>query len=81
MQSSVFIRSMIPDFSQEANSLAYDFDWTPAKKIQAPKEVEGTVPATPLPPNGDHRSRRSRSEVEDMECEEQTPSKKPSTET
>ena len=36
------------------------------------------VPATPFPLNGDGCSRRSRSKVEDMECDEQTPSKKPS---
>ena len=77
MHRSVFIHSMIPDLYQEENSLAYDFYWTPVEKIQAPKEVQGIVPATPLPLNGDGRSRRSQSEVEDMECDEQTPSKKP----
>ena len=33
VQRSVFIHSMIPDLSQEANSLTHDFDWTPAEKI------------------------------------------------
>ena len=77
MQRSVFIHSMIPYLSQEENSLSYDFDWTPADKIQAPKEVQGTVPTTPLPLNGDGCSRRPWSEVEDMECDEKTPSKNP----
>ena len=70
MQRSIFIHSMIPDLSKEENSLAYDFDWTP-------KEVQGMVPTTPLPLNDDGCSRRSQSEVEDMECDEQTPSRNP----
>ena len=68
---------MIPNLSQEENCLAYDFDWTPAEKIQAPKEVQGMVPATPFPLNNYGSRIRSRIEVEDMECDEQTPSKKP----
>ena len=61
MHRSVFIYSMIPDVSQEAISLAYDFDWTPTEKIQAPKEVQGMVPATPSPLNGDGFSIKFRS--------------------
>ena len=68
---------MIPDLSQEENSLSYYFDCTPAEKIKVPKEVKGTVPTTPLPLNGDGSSRRSWSKVEDIECDEQSPSKKP----
>ena len=65
-QRSVFIHSMILDLSHEANSLAYDFDSTPVEKIQAPKEVQGMVPATPLPLKSDGCSRRSHSLVEGM---------------
>ena len=39
--------------------------------------MQGIVPATPFPLNGDGCSRRSLTEVEDMECDEQTPSKNP----
>ena len=42
-----------------------------------PKEVQGIVPATPLTLNRDSRNKRSLSEVEDMECDEQTPRNKP----
>ena len=63
MHRSTFIHSMIPELSQEVNCLSYDFDWTPAEKIQAPKEVQGTVPTTPFPLNNDGTSRRSQSEV------------------
>ena len=77
MQRSTFIHSMINDLSQEANCLSYDFDWTSVEKIQAPKEVQGMVPATSLPLSGEGCSRRSQSEVEDMECDEQTHSKNP----
>ena len=59
MQSLVFIHSMIPDLSQEENSLPYDFDWTPAEKVEAPKEVQGTIPSTPLLLDGDGRNTRS----------------------
>ena len=66
VQKSIFIHSMILDLSQEENSLSYDFNWNPVEKMHAPKYVEGMVPATSLPKNGDGCSRRSRLEVEDM---------------
>ena len=77
MQRSVFIHSMIADLSQEANSLAYDFDWTPVEKIQDPKEVQGMILTNPFPLNDDCCSRRSQPEVEEMECDEKTPRKNP----
>ena len=46
-------------------------------KIQAPKEVQGMVPTTPLSLNGEGCSIRSQNELEDMECDEQNPSKNP----
>ena len=39
--------------------------------------MKGTVPATPFLLNDEGCTRRYRSEVEDMECDEQTPSKNP----
>ena len=77
MERSTFIQPMIPNLSQEENCLAYDFDWTPVEKIEDPKEVQGMDLATPLPLNGDGCSRMSHTKVDDMECDEQTPSKKP----
>ena len=75
-QRSAFVHSMIPDLCKEENSLAHDFDWSPAEKIQAPQEEQGTVPTTPLPLNADSRNRRSFSEVVYMECDEHAPGKK-----
>ena len=46
---SVFIHSMIPELSLEANSIAYDFDWTHAEKFRILKKCKVRSHILPFP--------------------------------
>jgi len=78
---SPFVHWTIPDFYKEVNSIVYEFNWDSEDKAQASQGKKSEVPFSPLPSRTEAGSKRSMSEVTDMECDLKPPSKRPKVDT